>query len=233
LLARLKELMEEQRTNALQVARAAGISPTGVYDILSGKSVTPSHDVLSRIAEALGVDVEYLSGKVHNRSDVGEASQKRILIPVVGIAETGVLRTLSIVADRVRPDPSLPERMVNGPPHPHYPKIPHFALQVGDNSMNNAKPLPLIKGMDVMCIDLLALQAPLESGRLYAVRSMHRGKGETVIRRLQTHKDSFELQAESTHSEYVNEKYPGRLTSDVSKRVHAIGLVYYLQLLIV
>ena len=43
-------LIARQGTNAAEVARRAGLSPTGVYDILSGKSRNPRLDTIHKIA---------------------------------------------------------------------------------------------------------------------------------------------------------------------------------------
>lgn len=47
--------MERQGTNAAEVARAAKLNPTAVYDILKGKSQNPRLDTLEKIAAALDV----------------------------------------------------------------------------------------------------------------------------------------------------------------------------------
>lgn len=54
--ANLAEVMARKRTNAAEVARRAGINPTGVYDILKGKSRSPRLDTLHKIA-VLGLGV--------------------------------------------------------------------------------------------------------------------------------------------------------------------------------
>jgi len=51
----LKSVMDRKGTNPSDLARRAGINPTGVYDILSGKSRSPRLDTLHKIAIGLGV----------------------------------------------------------------------------------------------------------------------------------------------------------------------------------
>ncbi len=48
--ANLAEAMARKGTNAAEVARRAGLNPTGVYDILKGKSRSPRLDTLHKIA---------------------------------------------------------------------------------------------------------------------------------------------------------------------------------------
>lgn len=45
--------MHRKGSNPSEVARRAGINPTGVYDILSGKSRSPRLDTLHKIARGL------------------------------------------------------------------------------------------------------------------------------------------------------------------------------------
>lgn len=56
----IEALMVERRTNAADLARKARVNPTGVYDILSGKSRSPRIETLAKIASALGVPVALL-----------------------------------------------------------------------------------------------------------------------------------------------------------------------------
>lgn len=55
LASNLKEIMTQKGTNASQLAKAAKVNPTGVYDILSGKSRSPRLETINKIAQALGV----------------------------------------------------------------------------------------------------------------------------------------------------------------------------------
>lgn len=60
LAANIQSVMDERGTNPAQLAKLAKINPTGVYDILSGKSLSPKLDTVRKIANALGVSVPYL-----------------------------------------------------------------------------------------------------------------------------------------------------------------------------
>lgn len=57
----LEAAMVRKGTNPAEVARNAGVNPTGVYDILSGKSRSPRLDTLHKIAvRGLGVPLASL-----------------------------------------------------------------------------------------------------------------------------------------------------------------------------
>lgn len=56
----IEATMKRREMNPSSLARAAGINPTGVYDILSEKSRSPRLDTIGKIAVALGVPVYFL-----------------------------------------------------------------------------------------------------------------------------------------------------------------------------
>ena len=59
---RLRESMDARNMNCIQLANAAGVRTSFLYDILSGKSVNPSVVHLSKVATALQVNLSYLAG---------------------------------------------------------------------------------------------------------------------------------------------------------------------------
>jgi transcriptional regulator with XRE-family HTH domain len=56
----IEHWMEVRGTDPAKLARAAGTNPTGVYDILSGKSRNPRLDTIAKIATALQINVSQL-----------------------------------------------------------------------------------------------------------------------------------------------------------------------------
>lgn len=54
---RIEAFIEERGTNPRAVALAAGMSPTGVRDIITRKTKNPTYANLAKIAEVLGVEV--------------------------------------------------------------------------------------------------------------------------------------------------------------------------------
>lgn len=51
----IEATMQRKGSNPFDLAKKAGINPTGIYDILSGKSRSPRLDTLHKIAIGLGV----------------------------------------------------------------------------------------------------------------------------------------------------------------------------------
>lgn len=57
LVQNIERLMAHQGSNPAALAAMAGLNPTGVRDILMGKSRSPRHQTLEKLANALGVSV--------------------------------------------------------------------------------------------------------------------------------------------------------------------------------
>lgn len=56
----IETLMKQLGTDAAKVARAAGLGPTSVYDIVKGKSRSPRLETLTKIADVLEVPIALL-----------------------------------------------------------------------------------------------------------------------------------------------------------------------------
>ena len=83
----LDATMARKDTNPSEVARRAGLNPTGVYDILSGKSRSPRLDTLNRIAvQWLGVPLAALL------AEPSEDDLSQELIEVIGLLPAGERR---------------------------------------------------------------------------------------------------------------------------------------------
>lgn len=72
----IKSIMERKNLSAPEVARRAGINPTGVYDILSGKSRSPKIETLGKIAKGLNVPIAQL----FEESDDGDLRKEIIAL---------------------------------------------------------------------------------------------------------------------------------------------------------
>lgn len=58
--ANIEAVMAQRGLTASALARLANLNPTGIYDILSGKSRSPKIETLAKIAAALGVPISIL-----------------------------------------------------------------------------------------------------------------------------------------------------------------------------
>lgn len=73
----LEHAMKARGTNPAELARRAGINPTGVYDILSGKSKSPRLDTICKIADALNLPLVSLF------EDQGDDELRKSIIDVL------------------------------------------------------------------------------------------------------------------------------------------------------
>lgn len=80
----IQTVMAQRGTNPSQIAKLANLNPTGVYDILSGKSMSPKLDTVRKIANALNVSVHYL---LQDRSEVELADELLAIIDQLPSAE--------------------------------------------------------------------------------------------------------------------------------------------------
>lgn len=53
----IEALMEQKGLDAAKLARASGLNPTGIYDILKGKSRSPKVETIAKIALGLNVPI--------------------------------------------------------------------------------------------------------------------------------------------------------------------------------
>lgn len=71
----IRAIMQAKKLSALALAKQANINPTGVYDILSGKSRSPKIETLGKIASALETPISRLfedDAKAHHKEEITE-----------------------------------------------------------------------------------------------------------------------------------------------------------------
>ncbi|WP_369822829.1 XRE family transcriptional regulator [Rhodovulum sp. MB263] len=88
---RLKALIEDRGTNNRAVALAAGMGPTGVRDIISRKTRSPTYANLLKIADVLGVDVQEITGGHREQPSIAIAGKvgASARVPVFDTYEKG------------------------------------------------------------------------------------------------------------------------------------------------
>lgn len=53
----IEALMKHRGLDGAKLSRLAGLNPTGIYDIISGKSKSPRIETIDKIARGLGVPI--------------------------------------------------------------------------------------------------------------------------------------------------------------------------------
>lgn len=223
-VARLVSRIEECGLNRRSLAKKAGLGESAVYDIVRGKNMNPSMTTMVNLASALNCDVDYLTGaQEHPRAKavVAEPTDMR----VIGTVEAGAFRRMII--DPIESEYAM--RSIKAPPSSQYPGRRCFAMDVVGNSMNEAKPTPIIDGQTVLCVDFINSGLDLEGGKIYVVRRT-RDSGSTyewTIKRAVIFRDRVELRPES--SDRTIETITIRnspAAHDGPEHVEVIGLVY-------
>lgn len=224
MIRRIEERMTLLDTNPAETSKKAGLGSTAVHDLLNGKNKRPAVELIQSIAYALESSVAYLLGETDS-ADARIQLRSVGLIPIIGIAETGAFRQM---ADFEQDDPENLSTMEFAR-HRRFPKVRHFALKIRGDSMNAAKPYPLIEGLVVVCVDFADAGLEIEDNRIYAVRrSLDAGQTyECTIKRAHVFKNRYELHPESTNSTHkplIIQRGAGR--DDQNTTIEVIGLVY-------
>jgi SOS-response transcriptional repressor LexA len=196
---------------AAELARKSGQNPQTIGR-LEGKAVKGVKPMeltrtwAEKFTKALGYSAEeiiFWDERKNSAAGLGkrkgvpkDAGRSAGSIPIVGVAELGAFRQMPVNDDT---EENLPR--VNAPHSRLYPNARHFALEVRGDSMNAAKPSPILDGMIALCVDVVDAEIEVESGKIYAVRQTRDG-GQTyelTIKRAKVFRNRVELLPESTN----------------------------------
>jgi SOS-response transcriptional repressor LexA len=223
IINRITALMEERKTSALRLSKDAGLGDTAISDILKGKNNNPSAYVIKQISHALRVPVSFLVGETSAPAP-GPTQADFVSIPIIGDSEAGAFRQMTDFTHSF--DSSLPS--IKAHKSKRHSSARHFALRVRGDSMNAARPTPIVDGVTVLCVDVIDAGLEIEGGRIYALRRT-RDAGQTyecTIKRAVAYRDRYEFLPESTgtYEKYVLPRNGG--ADDDVTEVQVIGLVY-------
>lgn len=70
----IEALMEQKGLDASKLTRRSGLNPTGIYDILKGKSRSPKIETIGKIAKGLGVPISIIFSDNPSERAVDELS---------------------------------------------------------------------------------------------------------------------------------------------------------------
>jgi transcriptional regulator with XRE-family HTH domain len=224
LIERLSSRMKDRGINRRQLSIKAGLGQTYINDLLSNKVKAPSVTALKAIATELDCDVAYLLGDQEKPRVQSDLNVRLSQILVAGVAEAGAFRSL-------KASPAEAEYQmapVNAALSTSYPAAKHFAFAIRGSSMNAARPVPILEGMLVLCVDLVDANLELESGQIYVVRRTIDG-GQTyefTVKRAVIFKDRMELRPESSDQSHrpIILRYDAE--PDPAVEVLAVGWVY-------
>lgn len=224
---RIRERMDDLNLNARQAALRAGLSKDTVRDILVGRNKNPSTATLSALAIVLECDVAFLSGTQESTLISGGLNEPDTEVPVVGTVNAGVFTEMSGA------EPWLSDEefeTIRAPKNYRYPSSRCFAFRVVGDSMNNARPRPILEGDLVLCVDVVDAQIGITDDKVYVVRRTRDG-GQTfewTLKRARVFSNRTELVPESTNAKHKAFVIPRNSHADGGEEIAVIGLMYAL-----
>ncbi len=72
--SRLKESLRNRGLSATELARLADVRTSFIYDVISGKSLNPSTVTLAKVADVLGISLQYLAGAEQEEAPPADAN---------------------------------------------------------------------------------------------------------------------------------------------------------------
>jgi SOS-response transcriptional repressor LexA len=90
-------------------------------------------------------------------------------------------------------------------PHPRYPLSEQFVLAVRGDSMNDARPFPILEGAFVKCVSVAGYGRDPKDGQIVIVHKFRDDGGlvEATIKRMRIFDDRFEFRPESTNARHI------------------------------
>jgi transcriptional regulator with XRE-family HTH domain len=231
--------MKLRGLSAIELSKRAGLGLTYVSDILSQKHKSMNAVQAKKLAQVLGITLDQLlddilqpteeanvgsdlllavenstdSSKRHKRGTFRDADY--VIMPVVGVAETGVIRNTNSATLRRSTIAGSKSRI---------PDAKTEAIEVRDLAMDKTA---MGTGSYALVVRLDGEAAtPIFDGMIALVGIRHDNGVETIIRRVSLSSEHCDLLAESS----VPKSYPtitvDRLTTDPKEKIYVIGQVY-------
>lgn len=222
---RIQLRLDAIRQSAQAVSLAARLGRNAVRQILTGDNRNPSIATLERLARVLHCDVAYLLGTQDNAVLDGEIKSVGRTIPIVGNVEAGVFREMTGAEPWLQQDQY--EQIVD-PGSSQHPRARHFAMRVAGDSMNAAKPRPILEGDIAIFVDMVDAELSVTDGEIYLVRRT-RDSGQSyewTLKRAKVFRDRIELTPESSNPKHAPMVIPrrGPMPSDAVE-ILAVGLL--------
>lgn len=195
----------------------AGLEKNFITDILNGKKSSVRGDNLAKLAKALNWSTVELLQAITEASAprAGSAPQKRddkptwrpapaavpelVPVPVVGIARAGMFQAVDEVANQDM-------QWVNAPRDEDFPQARQMAFDVEGDSMNDLKPLPILDGSRVVCVDYDDLQGrvPLQDDMVVVIEQQLADGAvrEWSVKQVEIHEGRVEFHPRSTNPKH-------------------------------
>ncbi|MFT8551024.1 MAG: S24 family peptidase [Acetobacter okinawensis] len=127
---RLLHIIKERGTSMRKVSLDAGLSESAAKHIIYGSSQSPRMDTIEKIASALGVSVQEITG---DQVDQPKNQIPLMRVPVIGKVQAGLWQDALEIPFNERYSISIPDVG-------DYPGLPRYGLKVAGDSMNRVFP---------------------------------------------------------------------------------------------
>ncbi|GLI23457.1 hypothetical protein GGQ86_003008 [Xanthobacter flavus] len=209
-MASLKEIVEKRLAQTgrkpVPAATGAGLERNFINDILTGKKTSIRQASLIKLAAALDMSAPELGAQLAGdpESSLGHSTVSAVTwggptIPVAGVVEAGAFREAD---DSNQDEPEL----VPAEPDKRWPEARQVAFRVAGDSMNALKPVPILEGATLICVDYedIADRHPLRSGMIAVVERAALGgqMREWSVKQLEVLDDRFVFHPRSTSQKH-------------------------------
>lgn len=228
---RIRERLAATGKSVRKASLDAGLSETALKDILANEKSFPKLDTLAKLAGALDVDPAWLAfgtdgvslgwppkndnpRPARKGAKAGPAAGEPIEVPIIGPVEAG--------AWREAPQYELQEiEYVSTTRDPEFPWAKHIAFRVFGDSMNATKPVPILPGCRLICLDWHSIDSKIIlRDELLLVVEQTRDNWQTrewTVKELAVFEDRYELQPRSTNPRYQPISVPITVFKDPSE----------------
>ena len=219
----IKAERERRGLSQESLAKAVGISQVAIKKIEAG--TTKKSRYLAEILHYLGLKQVFSSISKATSEDSQQINRsewyqiKSETLPVLGIVEAGAWRDITADEDH---EPEVRQVARDA----RFPDAAQFLLRVRGDSMNAAKPSPILEGMLVRCVSWADTGLELRTGLIAVVRLWDGSRAETTMKRVHIMpKGDIELRPESTNASHKAIQLPADHVDGDGVRVEIIAVV--------
>jgi len=202
------------------LAEALGRAPSAVTSLLRGERLLKAHEI-EIIARYLEVDAPPTSGSFAMRTTVKPLGDQ-IQVRIDGIVEAGAFRE----ADDANQDEA---EYVSADLDKRWPDARQVAFRVAGDSMNALKPVPILDGATVICVDYsdIADRYPMRNGMIVVVERVAMGghMREWSVKQLEVKDDRFIFHPRSTNAKHKPIVVTTDFEADDGMQVGVLALV--------
>ncbi|WCS27266.1 LexA family transcriptional regulator [Methylobacterium sp. NMS14P] len=226
---RISERLEELKKSARAASLDSGLGATAIKDILKRTDNSPTMATVEKLAVGLNVSPSWLAFeagpktlRVQDRGGLTNAGHLFTLARVDGAVKAGAFLRASAFDDDLG-------EAISAPRDPDYPAARQIAYRVDGDSMNAAKPRPIMDGDFIICAVWADLGIRLTDGQIVVVQQTIDGGRlrERSVKAVFKVSGGWELRPQSTNPEHEAIFVPENDAPDDGREVVVLALVRF------